>query len=75
VRVLTTPPGAKVYQLIGFTPDVRVENLALDRGYDLLVYAPGYVAELRHLESGDFQTQGQAKLAALDVMLRKRTKR
>jgi hypothetical protein len=75
VRVITTPPGAKVYQLVGFTPEVRVQNLVLDRGYDVLVYAPGYEAEQRHLESGDFRADGPERVATLQITLRKQGKR
>ena len=50
LRIITTPKAAKVYQLIGFTPDVRVENLPLDTGYELLVYLQGYVLQTRRVE-------------------------
>jgi hypothetical protein len=72
VRVITTPPGAKVYQLIGFTPDARVSGLKLDRAYELLVSAPGYVPEHRRLEVADFKGQGSERVAALEVVLTKR---
>jgi hypothetical protein len=45
VRIVTTPPGAKVYLLVGFTPDVRVQNVPTDEAVELLVYRSGYRPE------------------------------
>jgi len=42
VRVVTSPPGARVYMLIGFTPDVHVENIHTDQPVELLVYEEGF---------------------------------
>lgn len=65
VRVVTTPRGAKVYQLIGFTPDVRVENLPLDQSYELLVYLEGRPPVIRHVAAADFHEQsGNGKRVA-----------
>lgn len=69
VRVITTPKGAKVYQLIGFTPDVRVENLPLDTGYEVMVYLPGYGLQTRRIEPTDFQDRGGQRVAELAVPL------
>jgi hypothetical protein len=44
-RVITTPPNAKVYMLVGFTPDVRVENVSTEEIAELLVWAEGYEVE------------------------------
>lgn len=41
VRVITNPPGAKVYVVVGFAPDVTVENVRTDEAIELLVYAEG----------------------------------
>ena len=67
VRVVTTPPGAKVYQLIGFTPDVRVENLPLDQSYEVLVYSEGKPIVSRQLTAADFAEHDGKRLATLDV--------
>ncbi len=72
VRVITTPPGAQVYQLIGFTPDVRVSGMHVDRSYELLVYVPGYAIETRVVQAADFA--GVEHVASLDVTLHKRVK-
>jgi hypothetical protein len=69
VRVITTPKGAKVYQLIGFTPDVRVENLPIDSGYEVLVYLPGYGLETRRVEPADFKDKDGGRVAHLSVPL------
>jgi hypothetical protein len=69
VRVITTPKGAKVYQLIGFTPDVRVENLPIKAGYEVLVYLPGYGLETRRVEPSDFKDGEGGRVADLSVPL------
>ena len=71
VRVVTTPRGANVYQLIGFTPDVRVDNLPLDRGYDVLVYLEGRPLATRHLEPTDFREQDGKRVADVQLELPK----
>jgi hypothetical protein len=74
VRVVTSPPGAKVYQLIGFTPDVRVENLEVAPGTELLVYLAGY--GLQHVVVGatDWKEQSGHPVAELDIKLTPRGK-
>ena len=69
VRVVTTPRAARVYQLIGFTPSVQVDNLPLDHGYELFVYAEGYKAARRHLEPSDFIEQNGRRVARVDLQL------
>ncbi len=69
VRVITTPKAAKVYQLIGFTPDVRVENLPLDSGYEVLVYLPGYGLQTRRIEPGDFRELEGRRVADVSLQL------
>ena len=71
VRVVTTPRGAKVYQLIGFTPDVRVENLPLDRSYEVLIYFEGRPLVTRQIEPADFRDQAGKRVAALELELPK----
>jgi hypothetical protein len=69
VRVITTPKSAKVYQLIGFTPDVSVENLPIDAGYEVLVYLPGYGLQTRRVEPSDFRDEAGERIADLSVPL------
>lgn len=69
VRIVTTPRGAAVYQLIGFTPDVRVENLELDRSYEVLIYTEGRPPVTQHLVPDAFQDQHGKRVAELHVDL------
>jgi hypothetical protein len=69
VRIVTTPKGAKVYQLIGFTPDVRVENLPLDEDYDVMVYVEGRPPVARHVEAADFENSDGKRVCEIDVTL------
>jgi hypothetical protein len=69
VRVVTSPPGARVYQLIGFTPDVRVENLPVDAPVDLLVFASGYALQRASVGPGDWKPEGGTLAATVDVAL------
>lgn len=69
VRVVTTPRAAQVYQLIGFTPDVHVDNLPLDHAYELLVYVEGRAPVRHHVQPSDFQLQDGKRIAVVDVNL------
>jgi len=69
VRVVTSPPGARVYQLIGFTPDVRVENLPIDRPVELLLYSSGHALQRASVGPGDWKPAGGKLIAAVDVTL------
>ena len=69
VRVVTSPRAAEVYQLIGFTPDVHVDNLPLDHAYELLVYAEGHKSTRKHIEPSDFIEQDGRRIARIDVQL------
>jgi hypothetical protein len=71
VRIVTTPRGARVYQLIGFTPDVHVENLPLEQPYEVLVFLPGHGLETRRVEPAAFKEVSGHRVAELDVLLRR----
>jgi hypothetical protein len=72
VRVVTSPPGARVYQLIGFTPDVSVENLPVDVPVELLIYVPGYALQRASVGAGDWLPSGGGLAATVDVKLGKK---
>lgn len=74
VRIITSPPGAKVYQLIGFTPDVRVENLKVSPPVELLVYLSGYGLQRISVGDADWKQEGAALVAAVDVTLASKRK-
>jgi hypothetical protein len=69
VRIVTTPRGAKVYQLIGFAPEAHVEALPLESTQELLIYRKGYAPELRVVAPSDYLERGGKKVAELDVTL------
>ncbi len=71
VRVITSPPGAKVYQLIGFTPDVRVENQPIDAPVELLVYLDGYGVAKLSASAADYKPEGDHLVASLSATLTK----
>lgn len=41
-RVITNPPGAKVYLLVGYSPTVVVENVSTVDAVELLIYHEGH---------------------------------
>jgi hypothetical protein len=69
VRVITNPPGAKVYMLIGFTPDVHVENLPTDEAHELLVWTDGHRVERVVVGPSDWQGEGSDQTAAVSATL------
>ena len=73
VRVVTSPPNAKVYLLVGFTPDVRVENVGTEEIVELLVYLPGHDVERVVVGPSDWHdTEDGTRAAELDVTLHER---
>ncbi|MDB4989020.1 MAG: Basic proline-rich protein [Myxococcaceae bacterium] len=72
VRVVATPHGARIYQLIGFSPDVKVQDVPLTDSQELLIYREGYVPVVRVLQGADFKAQAGRRVAAVDVELSKR---
>jgi hypothetical protein len=69
VRIVTTPPSAAVYQLVGFTPDARIENLTLDRSYELLIYAEGRPPVIKSVAPEAFVPQDGKRTAIVDVSI------
>jgi hypothetical protein len=69
VRVVTSPPGAQVYQLIGFTPDVEVENLLLDRPVELALFLGGHRLERVTVGRESYADEDGRLVADLDVKL------
>jgi hypothetical protein len=72
VRVVSTPRGARVYQLVGFSPEVKVENLPLSEAHELLVYREGFAPLVRAVTVDDFKEQSGRWVAELSFELRKR---
>lgn len=72
VRIVTTPKGAKVYQVIGFAPEAKVESLPLDATQELLIYRKGFTPEVRVVAPSDYvEAEGapDKKVATVSVNL------
>ena len=70
IRVVTNPPGAKVYLLVGFTPQVTVANVRTDEVVELLVYREGHALERVAVMPSDWRDGEDGKVAEIDVTLR-----
>ena len=70
VRVITNPPGAKVYLLVGFSPRVVVQNIPTDEVVELLAWREGYPAARAVVGPSDW-TEGPdgAKTAEIALTL------
>jgi len=75
VRVVTSPPGARVYQLIGFTPGARIDNVLLGEPLEALVYLPGHIIERVTVDRSMFMSLGDKPIAQVDVVLKPLVKR
>ncbi|MEM6954890.1 MAG: serine/threonine-protein kinase [Myxococcota bacterium] len=45
VRIVTNPPGAKVYRVVGRAPEVNLPALARGRAHEFMAFAPNHVDE------------------------------
>lgn len=69
VRVVTNPRGAKVFQLVGFAPEARIEGIDPARAYELMVIAEGYGTERVVVGPSDWREEGEGSLAEVSVTL------
>lgn len=69
LRIVTTPKGAKVYQVIGFAPQAVVEQLPVDATQELLIFRKGHAPEVRVVAPSDYVEEGGRRRATLDVTL------
>jgi hypothetical protein len=66
--VVTAPPAAKVFRLVGFTPEARVSQVPTDAALEVLVYLEGSPVERRVVGPSDWVvSEGQTPQAVLDV--------
>jgi hypothetical protein len=72
VRIVTDPPGAKVYVLAGISPDVTIDHLRTDQAAELLVYREGYAIERVVVGPSDWEGTGDQKHARVSVTLHQR---
>ena len=69
-RVITNPPGAKVYLLIGYSPTVVVENVSTDEAVELLIYHEGHPVAREVLSPSSWEvTADGTKRAQVSVTL------
>jgi hypothetical protein len=59
LSVTSSPPGAQVWVLTGYTPSMSLTNLRIERDYEFLVVKDHYLPETVKVRQGDWQTQGQ----------------
>lgn len=69
VRIVTAPRGAKVYRLMGATPDLRLAHLPSDAALELLVYAEGYAPERVVVGPSDWRDEHGARVADITATL------
>lgn len=69
IRVVTSPPGADVYQLIGFTPEVKVQNLLVNEPLELLVYLPDHALRRVQLGAANWKPEAGGMVAEVEAKL------
>jgi serine/threonine protein kinase len=76
LHVASDPPGAQVWLLVGFTPSVRVQNLATEMNHEFKVVLDGRVPAFVEIAATDFlEPTGQTRSEILrKVALRPRPK-
>ena len=68
--MITNPPGAKVYLLVGFSPEVVIENIRTDDVVELLVYHEGHPVQSAMVRPSDWVASADGlKTAEVDVTL------
>ena len=71
IRVVTNPPGAKVYRYIGTGPATQIEVASVHEGQEVLVYSEGYETRRAVIGPSDWRdtAAGDSKSASLSVQL------
>ncbi len=69
VRVVTTPRGAKIYQVVGFSPEVTVEGVTIDEALELLVFAPDHVPQRVVVGPSDWEAGAGDPVANINITL------
>lgn len=71
IRVITNPPGAKVYRFVGRGPTARIEVPSIHEGQEVLLYHPGHETRRAVVGPSDWQPveAGGAETASLEVEL------
>jgi hypothetical protein len=69
VRVITNPPGAAVYQLVGFAPEVRIQDVVRAKSYEFLFFHPSKDLHRVLIKPEKFVSRQGRWVADLDVRL------
>ncbi len=71
VRVVTNPPGAKVYRYLGVGPNVRIRAASIHEGHEILVVHPEHETRRAVIGPSDWQLmEGQTvRSATLQIEL------
>ena len=69
MRIVTAPPGAKVYQLVGFTPDVRIADVRADEIAELIVFAAGHLPQRVVVGPSDWRLRAGVRSAEVSLTL------
>ncbi len=69
VRVITNPPGAKVYLLVGFSPRVIVQNIPVDEAVEILAWHEGHPIARAVVAPSDWVDGPEGKTAELSITL------
>lgn len=70
VRVITNPPGAKVYLLIGFSPRVMIENIPTDEAVEIIAWHEEYPVSRSVVGASDWvEAADGSKTARIEMTL------
>lgn len=71
IRIVTNPPGAKVYRFVGRGPTAHIRVPSIHEGQEVLVYDPGYETRRAVIGPSDWQTVAgeEGHRASLEVEL------
>jgi hypothetical protein len=71
IRVITNPPGAKVFRFVGVGPTARIQAGSIHEGQEILVYHPDHETRRAVIGPSDWQAaEGQRSyVASLEVDL------
>ncbi len=73
-HVVTTPPGAKIFRLVGVGPDVRVRGLDTARAQEILVLREGYEPHREIVSTGSWEDPARPRVERR-IELRERSRR
>jgi hypothetical protein len=71
IRVITNPPGAKVFRFVGVGPTARIPAGSIHEGQEILIYHPDHETRRAVIGPSDWQSaEGQSSyIASLEVDL------